>query len=86
MTTESRCELTGEVNFVRPDGTTQYGCEHCRRNAPGAARPPLAEESDLGPVISASWPGWCPECHERIDVDDKIRAVDGEWMHVECAS
>jgi hypothetical protein len=86
MTTETRCELTGEVNFVRPDGTTQYGCEHCRRNAPGVRPIPRASEPHVGATISAAFPGRCPECDGRIHEGDAICPVDDEWVHVECAS
>lgn len=83
---EVRCELTEQVNYVQDDGTTRYGCEHCRRNAPGAPPVPRADEPDVGPTIAAGFPGKCWECGTDIDVGDAICPVDGEWIHVECVS
>jgi hypothetical protein len=85
MTTETRCELTGEVNFVQDDGTTRYGCEHCRRNAPEVPINQRDREPHVGVTITAAFPGRCPACDDRIHEGDAICTVDDEWVHVECA-
>jgi hypothetical protein len=82
---EVRCNLTDEVNYVQDDGTTQYGCEHCRRNAPGAPRP-FAEDPQVGPTITAAFTGGhCGECGDELEEGDLICPINEVWSHAECA-
>jgi hypothetical protein len=52
-------------------------CAHCRPQ-------PEPEPHDIGPVFDGVYRGECYGCDTHIDPGDKIRAVDGWYVHEGC--
>lgn len=48
-------------------------------------RTPTRVRADRGPTIQASFDSDCGACFETMYEGDEICAVDGAWMHAECA-